>query len=251
MSDDDKKSLDSDDDKKSFLSRWSNRKSESKENLSLDNDDDKKNDNQDDDENLSDEELANKYEVENPENLKDPLDLKEVLKKNIPDRLKQVALRKLWTVVPIYGEVSELVEYGEDFTDAATVVKNLQSAYVVGKGYIDKVIEKTDEVVQKTDKVMTKSNSQIKKNKSKNKRKKPISQNSEKINQKNDKLDNKEGNQSLKTKSNVRPPEDKSVENHKKSKPDESNEKLLVNDRSNDVKAIKPAKMVFIKELKS
>ena len=35
--------------------------------------------------------------------------------KNLPDRLKQVALRKLWKLVPAYGEISELVEYGEDF----------------------------------------------------------------------------------------------------------------------------------------
>ena len=29
-----------------------------------------------------------------------------------------------------------MVEYGEDFTDAATVVGNVESAYKVGKGYI-------------------------------------------------------------------------------------------------------------------
>ena len=58
-------------------------------------------------------------------------------------------------------EVSELVEYGEDFTDAATVIDNLQSAYVVGKGYLDKVIEKSDKIIENSDKVIEKINESL------------------------------------------------------------------------------------------
>ena len=186
MEDKKKKSIDEGIEKKSFLSRWSDKKSLSKENLSKVDDNTENIETQTEnfeEEKLSDEELSKKYEIENPENLNNPLDLKEILKKNIPDRLKQVALRKLWKVVPIYGEVSELVEYGEDFTDAATVVKNLQSAYVVGKGYIDKVIEKTDETVEKADKIINKNKSKIKKNISKKKKGHDSSQNPSKNNE--------------------------------------------------------------------
>ena len=99
--------------------------------------------------NLSIDELAKKYKVVNPESLNNSLDLREFMKNKIPDRLKQLALRRLWKVVPIYGEVSELVEYGEDFTDAAKVVDGLQTAYVVGNGYAEKFIEKSEEVLDK------------------------------------------------------------------------------------------------------
>ena len=103
---------------------------------------------------LTDDELADKYEVINPDKVNSSVDLREILNKNIPDRLKQLALKRLWRIVPLYGEVSELVEYGEDFTDAATVIDNLQTAYVVGKGYLDKVVEKTDKIIETGDKVI-------------------------------------------------------------------------------------------------
>ena len=139
---------------KSFLRRWSKKKSASKDtgNLSkLDTHNAEQNNKikeENEEAKLSIDELANKYEVANPETLVSSVDLKEFMKKKLPDRLRQLALRRLWKVVPIYGEVSELVEYGEDFTDAATVVDGLQTAYVVGKGYVDKVIEKTDKVAK-------------------------------------------------------------------------------------------------------
>ena len=44
-----------------------------------------------------------------------------------------MALRRLWKVNPVLANVDGLVEYGEDFTDSATVVENLQTTYQVGK----------------------------------------------------------------------------------------------------------------------
>ena len=39
-----------------------------------------------------------------------------------------------------------MVEYGEDYTDAATVVPDMKTAYQVGKGYFDKLfLEKDDD----------------------------------------------------------------------------------------------------------
>ena len=122
----------------SFLTRWSKRKSKSNEVSSKSEQNEKntldvKDELKEEENKLSNDELAEKYEVTNPEKIDNPLDLKKILKENLPDRLKQVALRKLWKLVPAYGEISELVEYGEDFTDAATVIENLQTSYICWK----------------------------------------------------------------------------------------------------------------------
>ena len=158
--------LDDESNRESFLKRWSVNKSKSKDidvlNDASDLDSSETLNNEiaaeekqiEEELKLTDDELADKYEVINPDKVNSSVDLREILNKNIPDRLKQLALKRLWRIVPLYGEVSELVEYGEDFTDAATVIDNLQTAYVVGKGYLDKVVEKTDKIIETGDKVI-------------------------------------------------------------------------------------------------
>ena len=77
-----------------------------------------------------------------PLGLKDPDDLQAgddfsgFMSGAIPERLRNRALRKLWLTNPVLANLDELVDYGEDFTDAATVVENLQTAYRVGKGFL-------------------------------------------------------------------------------------------------------------------
>ena len=232
---------------RSFLSRWSKKKSASKDNdngnLSkpdnhIDEQSNKLNE-ENEEEKLSIDELANKYEVANPETLVSSVDLKEFMKKKLPDRLRQLALRRLWKAVPIYGEVSELVEYGEDFTDAATVVDGLQTAYVVGKGYVDKVIEKTDKAVK-----------QIEKNKKSNNKV------SKKVNKKQNKnIKSTSGNKIRKTEQDKKKQSSKTVKDQNNYSDEEKNN--LSNDEStkefdkmsNEV--IRPGKMVFKKNQKS
>jgi len=229
---------------KSFLSRWSKKKAASKDigNLTKvdSNNDEQNNQNnktneESEEEKLSIDELAKKYEVANPETLDSSVDLKELMQKKLPDRLRQLALRRLWKVVPIYGEVSELVEYGEDFTDAATVVDGLQTAYVVGKGYVDKVIEKTDKVVKQINNDK-KSNNKVsnKVNKIKNKTFKSSSTN------KNDKIENDKKRQSRKM---VEDQTYHSGQEKNNLSNDESIEEL--DKMSNEM--IRPGKMVFKK----
>ena len=178
----------------SFLSRWSKRKSESNEVSSKSEQNEKntldvKDELKEEENKLSNDELAEKYEVTNPEKIDNPLNLRNLLKENLPDRLKQVALKKLWKLVPAYGEISELVEYGEDFTDAATVIENLQTSYIVGKGYIDKVVEKSkdlitdDDNLSQEDKVSNNKTSKKKSAKAKN------SQSNEEVEKHNKKID--------------------------------------------------------------
>ena len=72
---------------------------------------------------------------------------------DVPERLRYIALRQIWKLNPIFRSVSELVEYGEDFTDAATVVPDMQTAYKVGKGYLDKILAESKKIEQKAENV--------------------------------------------------------------------------------------------------
>ena len=38
-----------------------------------------------------------------------------------------------------------MVEYGEDYTDAATVIEGMQTAYTAGKGYLTKISEDSED----------------------------------------------------------------------------------------------------------
>ena len=60
---------------------------------------------------------------------------------DMPERIKRLALRRVWRLNPLFRFADEMVEYGEDYTDAATVVEGMQTAYEVGKGYLAKVKE--------------------------------------------------------------------------------------------------------------
>ena len=84
---------------------------------------------------LSDQELLEKFELPHPEDLADESDLTQFLDGDLPERLRQMALRRLWRLNPLFGHVCDMVEYGEDYTDAATVMEGMQTAYQVGQGY--------------------------------------------------------------------------------------------------------------------
>ncbi|MFY0620433.1 MAG: DUF3306 domain-containing protein [Pelagimonas sp.] len=89
----------------------------------------------------SDDELLDELGLPEPEALGEGDDFKQFLTEAVPSRLKTRALRQLWKVNPVLANIDGLVDYGEDFTDAATVVENLQSAYQVGKGMMAHVQE--------------------------------------------------------------------------------------------------------------
>ena len=68
-------------------------------------------------------------------------DFAAFLKDAVPDRIKKVALRKLWTSNPILANVDGLLDYGEDFTDAAVGAGVVETTYQVGKGMLAHVQE--------------------------------------------------------------------------------------------------------------
>jgi hypothetical protein len=97
----------------------------------------------------SDEELLAHFNLPNPETLKEGDDFSAFMSKAIPDRLRRRALRVLWKSNPVLANVDMLVDYGEDFTDSATVVENLQTAYQVGKGMMAHVEEMARQAAEK------------------------------------------------------------------------------------------------------
>ena len=99
----------------------------------------------DEDAALSDEELLAKYGVEDPEEIEDEDRLDNLLQGQFPDRIRQMALRRMWRLNPLFRFADEMVEYGENYTDAATVIDGMQTAYQVGKGYLQKAFDAVED----------------------------------------------------------------------------------------------------------
>jgi len=94
---------------------------------------------------LSDEELLAKYGVDDPEAIEDEDKLDSLLQGQFPDRIRQMALRRMWRLNPLFRFADEMVEYGENYTDAATVIDGMQTAYQVGKGYLQKAFDAAED----------------------------------------------------------------------------------------------------------
>jgi len=97
----------------------------------------------------SDEDLLQELGLPDPDTLKLGDDVKGFMSKAVPDRLRRRALRQLWTLNPVLANVDGLVDYGQDFTDSAMAVENLQTAYQVGKGMLGHVQEMARQAEEK------------------------------------------------------------------------------------------------------
>lgn len=153
MSADDKNSSDTVPGQRDFLSRWSQRKVESKQ-KPADNHETLQTEEQqelggdastqlsaEELDLLSDEQLLDHFDLPDPDGLKQGDDFTVFMKSEIPTRLRNRALRKLWLSNPALANVDMLVDYGDDFTDAAMVVPGMKTAYQVGKGIVRKIEE--------------------------------------------------------------------------------------------------------------
>ena len=120
-----------------FLGRWSARKQAAREEglEVVDQDGDAAEVAQPDPE-KTDAEILEELGLKDPDDLQAGDDFSGFMSGAIPEGLRNRALRKLWLTNPVLANLDELVDYGEDFTDAATVVENLQTAYRVGKGFL-------------------------------------------------------------------------------------------------------------------
>jgi len=84
----------------------------------------------------SDAEILEEHGLPDPDSLGPEDDVSGFMARTIPDRLRNRALRRLWLRNPVLANLDELVDYGEDYTDAATVVAGLASAWQAGRGYL-------------------------------------------------------------------------------------------------------------------
>ena len=80
-----------------------------------------------------------------PESMKADDDFSAFMQARVPDFLRRRALRVLWRSNPVLANLDGMVDYGEDFTDSATVVENLQTAYEVGKGIAAKWVKEDED----------------------------------------------------------------------------------------------------------
>ncbi len=99
----------------------------------------------------TDAELLAEFDLPDPDDLQPGDDVSGFMAKAIPDRLRRRALRRLWRLNPVLANVDGLVDYGEDFTDAACVVENIQTAYQVGKGMLAHIEALAAEAAQDDD----------------------------------------------------------------------------------------------------
>ncbi len=88
----------------------------------------------------SEAEILQQLDLPDPDSLRAGDDFSAFMKEAVPASIRRRALRKLWLTNPILANLDELVDYGEDFTDAATVIDNLQTTYQVGKGMLQHVL---------------------------------------------------------------------------------------------------------------
>ena len=63
-------------------------------------------------------------------------DFTPFMQSNVPEFLRRRALKALWRLNPVLANVDGLVDYGDDFTDAAMVIEGMQTAYKVGRGFL-------------------------------------------------------------------------------------------------------------------
>ncbi len=84
-------------------------------------------------------------DLPDPESLDYDSDYSVFFNDKVAEGVRNVALRKLWRSNPVLANLDGLCDYDDDFTDAATVVEGMKSAYQVGRGYVSEVLEDAED----------------------------------------------------------------------------------------------------------
>ncbi len=99
----------------------------------------------------TDQEILTELELPDPDELQRGDDFTAFMRSTVPERLRRRALRRLWQSNPVLANVDGLIDYGDDFTDKATVIENLQTTYQVGKGMLKHVMEMAEKAKREGD----------------------------------------------------------------------------------------------------
>jgi hypothetical protein len=84
-----------------------------------------------------DEEILKELGLPDPDTLKPGDDFAAFMAAAVPARIRNRALRRLWTSRPVFANLDGLVDYAEDYSDKAKVPKVLETAYRVGRGWLE------------------------------------------------------------------------------------------------------------------
>ncbi|MDP4032471.1 MAG: DUF3306 domain-containing protein [Pseudorhodobacter sp.] len=87
----------------------------------------------------TDAEILQDLGLQDPDTMQMGDDFAAFMRSAVPDRLRQRALRRLWRSNPVLANLDGLLDYGEDYTDAATVLPGMTTAYQVGRGMLGHV----------------------------------------------------------------------------------------------------------------
>ncbi|MFQ1699693.1 DUF3306 domain-containing protein [Loktanella agnita] len=90
---------------------------------------------------MSDADILAALDLPDPDTIALGDDIKGFMDKAVPAHLRRRALRTLWRTNPVLANLDGLVDYADDYTDAATVKTDMQTAYQVGKGMLAHVQE--------------------------------------------------------------------------------------------------------------
>ena len=128
---------------KGFLSRWSDRKLKNETDVpsAVEADSNEETWGEDEFEGKSDDEILSILELPDPEKLKLGDTVEKFMDGRVPERIRARALRAFWKTNPVLANIDGLDEYCDDYTDAATVIENLQTIYEVGKGYAEQALD--------------------------------------------------------------------------------------------------------------
>ncbi len=85
---------------------------------------------------MQDADILTELDLPDPEELAPGDDIAGFMAPTVPERLRKRALRQLWRLNPDLANLDGLLDYGEDFTDAAMISGKIQTAYQVGRGML-------------------------------------------------------------------------------------------------------------------
>lgn len=126
----------SDDEDETRLNRWSRRKRE----MAARRADDAPARNDQAEDHASDEseaDILDRLGLPDPATLTAGDDFSVFLRADVPASLRRRATRMLWRADPALARLDGLVDYDDDYTDAATVPETLRTAWKIGSGFAD------------------------------------------------------------------------------------------------------------------
>lgn len=99
----------------------------------------------------TDAQILEELGLKDPDDMSAGDDFAAFMRASVPERLRRRALRVLWRSNPVLANLDGLLDHDDDFSDAATIMPDMKSAYQVGKGMLHHVQEMARQAENLTD----------------------------------------------------------------------------------------------------